>query len=76
MGLSAHSARSRTAVCTLPGGWFGRAKSRGYTSSVLPAAGNSGKNGCGIIVSCLQQYQMTVGFRPGNNSSGMAARTP
>ena len=27
------------------------------TSYVLPAAGNSGRNGRGLIVGCLQQYR-------------------
>ena len=47
-----------------------------HNSRVLPAARNSGRNGRGVIVGCLQQYQMTTGLRSGNKSSGMAARTP
>ena len=42
---------------------------------MLPAAGNSGRNGRGVIVGFLQQYQITTGFPPGNKSSGMAACT-
>ena len=51
----------------LPGRWFGRAKSRGImaASFLLPAmvVGNER----GVIVGCLLQYQITMGFRPGNS---------
>ena len=43
---------------------------------MLPAAGNSGRKGRRVIVGCLQQHRITMEFRPGNKSSGMAARTP
>ena len=56
------------------GGLVGQSRAT-YNSRVLPAASNSGMNGRGVIVGCLQQYQITMGFRPGNKSSGMAERT-
>ena len=63
------------AVCTLPGGWFGRAESRGIIAACfLLLVTVVGKDG--VIVGCLQQYQITMGCRPCNKSSGMAARTP
>ena len=36
------------------------AKSRMAPSCVLPAAGNSGRNGRGLIVGYLRQYQSTI----------------
>ena len=36
------------------------ARSRMSASYVLPAAGNSGRNGRGFIVGCLQQYRLTI----------------
>ena len=36
------------------------ARSRMAASYVLPAADNSDRNGRGLIVGCLQQYQITI----------------
>ena len=36
------------------------ARRRMAANYVLPAAGNSGRNGRGLIVGCLQQYQLTT----------------
>ena len=36
------------------------ARSRVAASYVLPAVDNGGRNGRGLIVGCLQQYQLTI----------------
>ena len=78
MGLSAHSARSRTVASrvnpTWGVVWWGKVAR--HNNLVLPSTGNNGRNGRGIIAGCLRQLQITMGFHPGKNSSGMAARTP
>ena len=52
------------------------ARSRIAASYVLPSAGNSGRNGRGLIVGCSAVPNSDIGIRPGNKSSGMAASTP
>ena len=57
--------------------WWGKAT--WHNSRVLSAAGKLAvaRNGRGIIVGCLQQYQKRWGFvRMAIKSSGMVARTP
>ena len=52
------------------------ARSRMAASYVLPAAGNSGRNGpVDRGLSAAVPFN-DIGIRPGNKSSGMAARTP
>ena len=78
IGLSAYCARSRAAASRMHPTrgvvWLGKVAR--HNSRVIPAASNGGKNGRGVIVGCLQQYQLPIGFRPGYKSSGMAAHTP
>ena len=79
MGVSsAFPARSRMAASRVhpTRGVVWEGKVARHISCVLPAAGNCGRKGRGVIVGCLQQYQITMGFRPGNKPSGMAVRTP
>ena len=61
------------AVCTLPGGWFVGAKSRGEVDACFLLLKTGARNGGGVFVGCRQQNQITMGFRPGNPSSGVAA---
>ena len=77
MGLSEHCARRRTAASRVHPAWgvVWEGKISQHNSRVLPAADDCGRNGRGVVVGCLQQHQVMMGFHSGYKSSGMAART-
>ena len=62
MGLLAYSTRDRAAAGGVHPTWgmVWQGKVARHNSHVLPTAGNSGRNGRGVIIGCLQQWQTNI----------------